>query len=132
MKDDITVQVFPELENRVVELSHTLERLMVDNAPEAWSLVLATIQIEYLTRASYGVIWLILLVTVFAGFKRGWNWANSCPVDPKGAEFLVICMTAIFGSTSTFGLMYCFSPWTWVGLFKPELIIAARILKGVM
>ncbi len=132
MKDEITIKVFPELENRVVELSHTLERLMTDNAPEAWSLVLATVQIEYLTRASWGIIWLILLVAVFVSFKRGWDWARNCQSDPGGAKFLVTCGTIASGSASIFGLMYCFGPWTWVGLFKPELIIAARILKGVM
>ena len=131
MQDEITVKVFPEIENRVVELSHTLERLMVDNAPEAWSLVLATIQIEYLTRASWGILWLVLLVVVCSSFKPLWRRAVN-QSDPGFVKFIVVAISSIISAFSIFGLMYCFGPWTWVGLFKPELIIAYRVLNGIM
>jgi hypothetical protein len=157
-KTDITVSVMPKVEEKIVELSGKLERIMAERAPEAWDAALAVVQVGAIRNLVVGLIAIVIAIiawTVFARLYRKWreldgpwavyraeyhNYMNSSANRPDkptagkgGFEASVAAGFFVIGLLSTLSAVAnLLSVWTWVALFRPELVIAKRILDGVL
>ena len=130
---EITVRVMPEIEDRIIELSGKLEAIMVERAPEAWALALDVVRMQGLTNLVLAAVFGGMLVLTYFFTRRAWSLAEETSNYFQGeARFFTCLGSVIFGGGSIFGLVLHLLPWTWAALFAPELVIARRVMAGLL
>jgi len=127
-----TDKVILNVQERLVELSVKLESLAVENAPEAWNTALTVVQISYAQR----------LVLSFCGLALGsilayacWRFVKKVSLwdhDTVGYEIGAFISGMVGGLMLIGSLINVFTIWNWVGIFRPELVIAKRILDSIL
>ncbi len=133
-KTEISLKVFPEIEERVVELSNQLETLMVNGAPEAWATALAVVKIDAVVSLIWAAGLLIGLIITYSLARKAWALQEEEGYHMwQGEVRFFICLgSVVFGGGFFIGLIGNLSPWVWVGLFNPELVIARKIMASVL
>lgn len=132
-KTELSISILPKIESRIEELSIKLEEIIIDKAPEAWNATLTVVQIDGFREILSGIFILILSgLSFWIGLKflRKVNFFKDD--DDSGFGFsgvIAWIISAILLIISTVELL---SIWTWTAIFNPELVIAKKILIGIL
>lgn len=134
-----------KLENTVVELVVKLEALARDTAPEAWAAARSVVQVDALGTLTWGL-------TAAAVAAAGWvaarylfgaararalkdrettarTWASA---DDYPEFFFGVVLAAVALASTVLAALKLLSPWPYAALFRPELVIARRVLDGLL
>lgn len=140
-KTEIAVSLMPKLEDRIVDLSSKLEAIAREKAPEAWEVALAVVRVDALGQILVGVL---LVAGAFFLIRVGRSWvATATAIEKERGErysnndeikygtrgVVALCFGAV---AATGGAVCLLSIWNYVALYRPELVIARRLLDGVL
>lgn len=128
------------ISERVVELSYKLENAMREKAPEAWDAALRVIQLEAVQTLIWAVFGAVAAVIgVLLAFR--WGRAAYAIVQERGQRYardeeVKYAVGSFFSTVGAFlgvvVLSGALNIWTYIALAQPELIIAKRVLQGLL
>lgn len=136
-KTEIAVSIMPKIEDKLVELSGKLEQIMQAKAPAAWETALAVVRIDAAGKIVVGIIAVSL---AFFLIRQAIRWfVNYGEITREKGEryrndeefkYMIggIISGGLGGIATKVGFFSLVAPWTWVALFRPELVIAKQIL----
>ncbi len=133
----VLTEVFPTIEERVLDLSQKLEQLIVTKSPAAWDTLLTVIKIEAVQNLLLGAIYTVVALGFLIWCKRMWARGKDLYDDDPKNNFEI----HLFGSIPIFFLFFvsliAAAPrvsnlWNYVAFISPEVVVAHKVLQGLL
>jgi|GEM_PF-4118871 len=134
----VLTEVFPTIEERVLDLSQKLEQLIVTKSPAAWDTLLTVVKVEAAQDLVMGAVYLVTAAGLLTVCKRLWTrgrelyeadqksnpeppfWIGSIPL------FAMFLVALIAGTPKVLSL------WNYVAFISPEIVVAHKVLQGLL